>query len=84
MQSESMAINGQCCQPGGSPFFLREIHGTLERGWELALEVFGILLLLCALVGVDSLLDILLSSMAIAQPLILIDDSLDKRGTDHL
>ena len=76
MQSESMVINGQCCQPGRSPFFLREFHGTLERGWELVLEVFGILL--CALVGVDSLLDILLSSMAIAQLLIPIDDSLDK------
>ena len=72
VQSESMLIDGQYCQPGRSSFFLGEFHGTLERSRELSLQVFHIFLLLCTFVRVDSSLDVLLSIMAIVELLVLL------------
>ena len=63
---------------------MREFHGPSESGWQIALDVLGIFLLLCVFCLLDPPLDVLLNSVAVIKLVGLIDDLVNKWGTDLL
>ena len=71
-------------EPGQCSFLLRKLHGTLEMGWKLFLEILGIFPLLRMSVIANSCLYVLLDSMVVGELVVLIGDSFDKRSTDEL
>ena len=72
-------------EPGRCSFLLRKLHGTLEMGWKLFLEILGIFpLLRTSVIANSCLYYVLLDSMAVGELVVLIGNSFDKRSTDEL